>query len=79
MVIKQTFYKVLKPALFEYSEQMEYNIDEHQVRVLYANMDTLHEIETKIRMKLAAVETNLNESSNLGSYFNNMVRLFYHK
>ena len=52
---------------------MEYNIDEHQVRVMYANMDILHEIETKIRMKLAAVETNLHESSNLGSYFHNMV------
>jgi len=64
--------KVLKPALLEYSEQIEYNIDEHQVRVLYANMDTLYEIETKIRMKLAAVETNLNESCNLGSYFFNM-------
>ena len=60
--------------MLKYSEQIEYNIDEHQVRVLYANMDTLYEIETKIRMKLAAVETNLNESCNLGSYFYNMVR-----
>ena len=54
---------------------MEYNIDEHHVRDLYANMNTLHEIEAKIRMKLAAVETNLNESFNLGSYFHSMVRL----
>ena len=65
----------MKPALLKFAEQIEYNIDEHQVRDLYANMNSLHEIENKIRMMLAVFETNLNESCNIGSYFYNIVRL----